>query len=218
MQEDLEQEVETPVDHNIILVQGWHYSVKQNILGHSDGRRRIILKYCQRISFYTEGIQCATTLFCIWTDTGNLRGSILFSILRIIFLRFQGWKARKWERSTSLHGGLKQKARLSTRWVWREKVTRLFHFCKGAPITAVIILAGHSILCYRQTCTISVADRNQKWGVKLPHGSWGSRRRSSEKLRLLASQSIPFNPMNGIYFSHISFIHSAFNNYLWRAY
>ena len=40
MQADLEQEVGTPVDHNTYFSADIHYSVKQDILGHSDGRRK----------------------------------------------------------------------------------------------------------------------------------------------------------------------------------
>ena len=40
MNNDLEQEVRVPVDHNIVLIQGWHYPVKQDVLGHNDGKKK----------------------------------------------------------------------------------------------------------------------------------------------------------------------------------
>lgn len=37
MKVDLEREVRVPVNHNIVLIQGWRYPAKQAVLGHSNG-------------------------------------------------------------------------------------------------------------------------------------------------------------------------------------
>lgn len=40
MKAELQQEVATPVVHEIVLMWWWHYPVKQAILGRSDGRKK----------------------------------------------------------------------------------------------------------------------------------------------------------------------------------